>query len=538
MASVLSLATLLVAASCTAIPSKPTTNSSHITIPKSPTANAGVPLQPFVSFSIEFSSFPDYAGNLSHPNNFSNTLLDNLAEYTKFKPLIRVGGNTADFAIFNQSLDTSIVGIVDPAQSPDYPTTITIGPSFFESYLTWPDTHFIHGFNLGKNSTTARQALIDSVPFVCKALSDGRLAYWELGNEPDLMNLELVRPSGWNESDYVQEWLTWSRKIRKAMQKACPDLASNDKYKYIAPSFAGTGNLGLDPFLTWKAGLDTDRDIALISSHNYISGANAPGVTLQNTLMNHSSTVASVAKQLNSSRLISSLPSTPKIPFILGESNSLYNQGRPGLSNTFGAALWGVDFNLWSAANNIERIHMHQGTNYRYQAWQPVDTNITSKGTKAPYYGNIAVAAFLGDLSDADALPAIVNLPLSREREAAYASYVKGKLARVIVVNMNEFNATAGNEFVDAYERPVERYSLKLPRGVEGCFGLRRLLANGSDAVTGVTFDGFSYDFELDGGFPVRQTNVTSGETVIVGREAVLAIDVPWSSAVIVDFDG
>ena len=144
----------------------------------------------------------------------------------------------------------------------------------------------------------------------------------------------------------------------------------------------------------------------------------------------------------------------------------------------------------------------------------------------------------MGDLSDADALPAIVNLPLSREREAAYASYVKGKLARVIVVNMNEFNATAGNEFVDAYERPVERYSLKLPRGVEGCFGLRRLLANGSDAVTGVTFDGFSYDFELDGGFPVRQTNVTSGETVIVGREAVLAIDVPWSSAVIVDFDG
>ena len=130
-----------------------------------------------------------------------------------------------------------------------------------------------------------------------------------------------------------------------------------------------------------------------------------------------------------------------------------------------------------------------------------------------------------------------LNLPLSHERDAAYASYVKGRLARVIVVNMNEFNATAGNEFVDAYERPVKRYSLKLPRGVEGCFSLRRLLASGSDAVTGVTFDGFSYDFELDGGLPVRQTNVTSGETVDVGREGVLTIDVPWSSAVIVDFD-
>ena len=529
---------MLVAVSCTSIPANPSTNSTHITIPKSPPANAGVPLQPFVSFSIEFSSFSDYAGNLSHPNDFSNNLLDNLAEFTKLKPLVRVGGDTADFAIFNQSLDTAIVGIVDPAKSPDYPTTIIIGPAFFESYLTWPDTHFVHGFNLGKNSTAARQALIDSVPFACKALSDGRLAYWELGNEPDLMNLELVRPSTWNESDYVQEWLTWSRNIRKAMQTACPDLASNEKYKYIGPSFASTGSLGLDPVLAWKAGLDTDRDIALISSHNYISGADALGVTLQSTLMNHSSTVASIAKQLNSSHLISALPSTPKIPFILGESNSLYRQGRPGLSNTFGAALWGVDFNLWSVSNHIQRIHMHQGTNYRYQAWQAIDTNITSKGTKAPYYGNVAVAAFLGDLSSSDALPAILNLPLPREKEAAYASYVKGKLARVILVNMDEFNATAGNEFVNGYERPVERYSLKLPHGVEGCFGMRRLLANGSDAVTGVTFDRFSYNHELNGGLPVRQTNVTSGETADVGHGGMLEIDVSWSSAVIVDFDG
>lgn len=541
MASSLLVALLVSkAVSSMAIPSKPSTAyPSPITIPGSPPASAGIPLQPFVSYSIEFSSFPDYAGNLSHPNTFSNNLLDNLADYTKLKPLIRVGGNTQDFAIFNHSLDTAIVGIVDPAKSPDYPTTITIGPAFFESYLTWPDTHFIHGFNLGKNSTVARQGLVDSVPYACKALSDGRLAYWELGNEPDLFNRSFIRPPGWNESDYVNEWLTWTRHIREAMSKsdACPSFATKDKYKYYAPSFAGTGNNGLDPLLTWQAGINTDDDIALISSHNYISGANVLGVTLQNTLMNHTSTVASIAKQLNSSHHLSALPSTRNLPFILGETNSLYNQGRPGLSNTFGAALWGVDFNLWSAANNIRRVHMHQGTNYRYQSWQPVDTNLTSKGVKAPYYGNIAVAAFLGDLGSEEALPRIVNLPLESEREAAYASFVKGKLRRVIVVNMDEFNSSAGNAFLNDYERPVERYRFQLPRGVEGCFDLRRLIANGSDAVAGVTFDGFSYDFELNGGLPVRQGNVTSGETVDVGREGLLEIDVPWSSAVIVDFD-
>lgn len=532
------LAATALQCAATAIPTSPSTQQGVIAVKSSPPANAGVPLQPFVSYSIEFSSFPDFAGNLSHPNTFSNNLLDNLAKFTGIKPLIRVGGNTQDFAVFDESLDTALVGIVDPAKSPDYPTTITIGPGYFESYLTWPDTQFVHGFNLGKNSTEARQGLIDSVPFVCNALEDGRLAYWELGNEPDLFNRSFVRPPGWDEQAYVDEWLLWTRNIREEMEEACPDLATDENYKYYAPSFAGTGGNGLDPLLAWEAGLDADKDVALISSHNYISGANVPGVTLQGTLMNHTSTVASIAKQLNSSRLIAELPDSlqPDLPFILGETNSLYNQGRPGLSNTFGATLWGVDFNLWCAANNIQRVHMHQGTNYRYQSWQPIDTNITSKGTKAPYYGNVAVAAFLGGPTSEDDLPQIVNLPLQSEREATYASYAQGKLSKIIVINMDEYNATAGNEFLNDYDRPVKHYSFQLPHGVEGHFDVQRLTANGSDAITGVTFDGYSYNYELDNGLPVKQNNVTTGEKVRVGHKGSLELVLPWSSAAIVVF--
>lgn len=263
-----------------------------------------------------------------------------------------------------------------------------------------------------------------------------------------------------------------------------------------------------------------------------------PGVTLQGTLMNHTSTVSSIAKQLNSSRLIAELPDSlqPDLPFILGETNSLYNQGRPGLSNTFGATLWGVDFNLWCAANNIQRVHMHQGTNYRYQSWQPIDTNITSKGTKAPYYGNVAVAAFLGGPTSEDDLPQIVNLPLQSEREATYASYAQGKLSKIIVINMDEYNATAGNEFLNDYDRPVKHYSFQLPHGVEGHFDVQRLTANGSDAITGVTFDGYSYNYELDNGLPVKQNNVTTGEKVRVGHKGSLELVLPWSSAAIVVF--
>jgi hypothetical protein len=84
--------------------------------------------------------------------------------------------------------------------------------------------------------------------------------------------------------------------------------------------------------------------------------------------MNHSSTLHSIAAQLVERDMLANY----SIPFILGESSSLYNEGAPGLSNSFGATFWGVDFNLWCASQGIRRVHMHQGANYRYQSWQPI----------------------------------------------------------------------------------------------------------------------------------------------------------------------
>lgn len=238
-------------------------------VPSTPPLHAGLPLQPFLSYSIEFSSFPDFAGNLTHPNTFSLNLLNNLGNLTGIKPYIRVGGNTQDYAVFNASFPEALVGIVDPAKSPDYPTTITIGLKYFGSYHTWPGTKYIHGFNLGRNSSFARAGLLESVSYACKALQNGSLAYWELGNEPDLYKTSSqgpVRPATWDEEDYVGEWLRYTRAIRGKLRAACPGLASEGSYKYYAPSFAGTSN-SLDPIETWQDGLNTDRDVAIISSH-------------------------------------------------------------------------------------------------------------------------------------------------------------------------------------------------------------------------------------------------------------------------------
>ncbi|KAK7914657.1 Beta-glucuronidase [Apiospora marii] len=509
---------------------------------------SGTPLDGFLSYSIEFSSFPDFAGNKSTPNTFSDNLLNNIGYLQGDKPYIRVGGNTQDYAIYNENLTVALNGTVNVTRSPDYPTTIEIGPSFFESYSTWPNVKFSHGFNMGgNNDPRVQNTLTQTAELACKALGTDKLYVWEYGNEADLFATSAqgpVRPSNYNESDYVNEWLDGVAVIKSVIQKNCPDLALIDTYKYMAPSFGGVANHLKAP-LTWANGLDNTQNIKYFSSHNYISGAATPGVTLQGTLMNHTRTTLSVEAHVDEYNAIN-----PGVPHIIGEANSLYNQGRPGLSNSFGAALWGIDFALYCAARNIQRVHIHMGTNYRYASWQPVETPRATRGTKAPYYGNIAVAAFLGNLRIAPVR--VAHLPLTGgDTEAAYAAYVGGTLKRVMIINMNAYNytntssnqehatdcgcdgSTGGPSSSGAPpQRPARAYSFTVGGGVTTA-RVQRLYANGSDAITGITWDGWSYNYELDQGRPVRLGNVTVGETLQV-QNGTLVIAVPDSQAVVV----
>ena len=60
------------------------------------------------------------------------------------------------------------------------------------------------------------------------------------------------------------------------------------------------------------------------------------------------------------------------------------------------------------------------------------------------------------------------------------------------------------------------------------------MIANGSDALTGITWGGKSYAVELDEGKGVKMGNVTQGECVQVDKRGGVKVDVPWSSAAIV----
>jgi hypothetical protein len=175
-----------------------------------------------------------------------------------------------DYATFNTSQQEALIGTFNYNRSKDYPTTISIGPSYFDSYSTWPNVTFLHGFNLAKNGSVGYDTLVGTVPLVCKALaSTSKLAFWQLGNEPDLYKTSSqgpVRPSWWNETDYVDEWVNKTHIIKQLVQQNCPEVIDQGKFRFYAPSFGGTSN-SLNLITTWAAGLDVDGDIGFIDSH-------------------------------------------------------------------------------------------------------------------------------------------------------------------------------------------------------------------------------------------------------------------------------
>lgn len=54
------------------------------------------------------------------------------------------------------------------------------------------------------------------------------------------------------------------------------------------------------------------------------------------------------------------------LTYELGETNSYACHGAPGVSDTAGAALWGLDYAFYAAQMGVERLYFHQGIGYKY----------------------------------------------------------------------------------------------------------------------------------------------------------------------------
>ncbi|KAL3488040.1 hypothetical protein BJX62DRAFT_240405 [Aspergillus germanicus] len=223
-----------------------------------PPANISEPIgEAFVSFSVEFSWFPEYAGNKSNPNEFSNNLLANFERFTGHRPYVRVGGNTQDNALYDPGLEVATNRTFGNPDIP-YPTTMKYGKTFFESYQTFEGVKFSHGFNMGANGSNGGfDNLEATLPLACAAIKDRHFAYWEVGNEADhYAQLKSNRPP-------IREQSSWDVAAR---------VCGSKPFRFLGPSFAG---------LRWvkpsfENGLNINNNLAAIGTHHYIAGSQDP----------------------------------------------------------------------------------------------------------------------------------------------------------------------------------------------------------------------------------------------------------------------
>lgn len=100
-------------------------------------------------------------------------------------PIIRAGGTTQNRAVFVANQSQALITKFSPG-SPDQPSALTIGPTWIESFQTWPDgTQFIYGLNFQDGDTGLQQTVLEANN-AFQSLGDSLYAF-EIGNEVDGM---------------------------------------------------------------------------------------------------------------------------------------------------------------------------------------------------------------------------------------------------------------------------------------------------------------------------------------------------------------
>jgi hypothetical protein len=257
--------------------------------------------------------------------------------------------------------------------------------------------------------------------------------------------------------------------------------------------------------------------------------AGAAPVTLQKNLLDHSHMTSLMWYH----DYLSNYSVAHGVPYVLGETNSISVsptsipilpnltsslskkcQGAPLISNVFASALWSIDYVLYVSTLHISRLYFHQGTNYRYSAWQPITTPTADAGARPLYYGNLFIAtAFAGGGKQ-------VAVLINETAFTAYGIYDAGdgRLSGLAVVNLRMWNSTQKAE-----ERPYTAVEVKVPGEELGNATVRRLTAPGVEIAGNVTWAGRSVD--ADGFLTGREMveKMGDGNMVLVGAgEAVL----------------
>lgn len=286
--------------------------------------------------------------------------------------VIRVGGNTSDFSSYSKdgpAVCATKATVVDDSVLRD-----------LGEFLDATGWKLIWGLNLGaarfENGTVANDVLqnaVDQAASVIAAAKDKLLAL-EVGNEPDLFAGGVAhRAQGYSYADYLKEYRVYKAALRAKFPKvpfAGPDVASHTDW---VTQFAA----------------DEGSDLKLLTHHRYAEGPpTSPQSTIERLL----------APSEGLTRMLATCEAATRstgVPYRICETNSCFGGGKPGVSDTLAAALWGLDYLFTMAVANCAGANLETGINQLgfVSSYSPIaDDEVSKPFAKPLYYGMLAFA--------------------------------------------------------------------------------------------------------------------------------------------------
>lgn len=306
----------------------------------------------FLGLGYEISSVSKQ-GLLSRDNRTYVQLVRTLGE----QGVIRIGGNTSDYARYSprgSSVSSAFGTVINDAALAD-----------LGGFLRATGWKLIWGFDLGKGSESDAVAEAKAV----LAAAGERLLAFEIGNEPDLFGPAKHRKSNYSYLDWLAEY----RRYKEVLRAQFPRIP-----------FAGPDAAGKTDWVT-RFAADEGKDIVLLTHHYYREGQN-PTSTIEKLLANDPKLQPKLAE-------LSAATRSCKVPYRICEVNSFSGGGRPGVSDTMGAALWVLDYMFKLAANGCSGVNMETGLNHLdfVSSYSPIgDDEHRLYSAKPEYYGMLA----------------------------------------------------------------------------------------------------------------------------------------------------
>jgi hypothetical protein len=346
---------------------------------------------------------------------------------------VRVGGNSQESAELVSSLPNGTMLAKD--------VNNTSGPTSTPPLIYTLDLLYTMG-NISKLTNTHWYL---GIPFIDaqnvslaivehgQTILGSNLLGFQAGNEPDLYAAHGHRPSTYSQFDYFGE-------IGTLVQQVANDSAiSNKNNLFIVPSIQVTWT----PESVWNTGIVSSYSNSLyaLAVERYPDdncaalypslGAPQNPQDIFINYLQHNASTGLVSSYVNSSAFAQQNGK----PFIMFETNTASCSGFPGISNSFGAALWALDWSMTMAYNNFTAALFHVGgQNAYYNLFTPPPSNQTKYGaewTVGPvYYSALVMAEVLGphNASQVSDITQNINTPI-------YAIYENGAPTKLALFN-------------------------------------------------------------------------------------------------------